>query len=157
MDASITTILIGYCISFFLLMFVSTFVHERVHLYVLRFFGGDGYIGRCKGYPAVIHTTTVVNHNQRIIISLAPIPFDLIIHFFALYVLIYSLSIVNLSTILLCISGSILVSITGEIFDIKKALKTMKLKKEGKPIPIPDNVVIGEKHNINKVLKVFRK
>lgn len=126
-------------------MFVSTFVHERVHLYTLRFFGGDGYIGRYRGLPAVIHTTTVIEHNQRIIVSLAPVPFDLTINFSAFYPIACWAFGVNWNVVLLCICGSIVVSLSGERFDIKKALDTMKLKKEGKPVPIPDGVNVSMK------------
>jgi len=126
-------------------MFVSTFVHERVHLYTLRFFGGDGYIGKYRGLPAVIHTTTVIEYNQQIIVSLAPVPFDLTINFFAFYSIICCMLGINWNAILLCICSSIIVSVVGEKYDIKKALDTIKLRKEGKPIPIPSGVSVSMK------------
>ena len=139
-DATIISFFISYTIFFFLFMFVGTFVHERVHLYTLRFFGGGGYIGKCNGLPSVIHTTTVVDYNQRIIVSLAPVPFDLTINFFAFYPLICWMFDVNWSSTLLCMVVSIIASLSGERYDIKKALETLKLKREGKSIPIPSGV-----------------
>lgn len=112
------------------LVIINIFLHENIHLKMLKKYDGAGYIIYNILHPRVVITnTTQITKQNKNIILLSPYPIDVIIYTLIMFIFLYGWKLTDKTIFLISIFLGFILATASGYYDIKNVLNTkMEMK-----------------------------